>query len=105
MSFRFTSRSLDGENADPANGSLLEDGLFARSLGGELAYRLVGRAGFERVRQGDEQHEAFQTLKMTQTVMRRPGVERTALRCPISIDGHHLTSSRGAPILKPPVNV
>lgn len=43
--------ALDGENADPANGLTLEPGLLARSLWGEMAYRLAGREGYERVRQ------------------------------------------------------
>jgi hypothetical protein len=50
--------ALDGENADPANGLTLEPGLLARSLWGEMAYRLAGREGFERVRASDEKHIA-----------------------------------------------
>lgn len=50
--------ALDGENADPANGLLLEPGLYARSLWGEMAYRLAGRDGYERVRSSDEKHIA-----------------------------------------------
>src|ERR1700674_3632322 len=50
--------ALDGENADPANGLTLEPGLLARSLWGEMAYRLAGRAGYERVRVSDERHIA-----------------------------------------------
>jgi len=50
--------ALDGENADPANGLTLEPGLLARSLWGEMAYRLAGRAGYERVRASDEKHIA-----------------------------------------------
>lgn len=50
--------ALDGENADPANGLTLEDGLLARSMWGEMAYRLAGREGFERVRKSDETHTA-----------------------------------------------
>jgi predicted AAA+ superfamily ATPase len=50
--------ALDGENADPANGLTLEPGLLARSLWGEMAYRLAGRAGHERVRISDERHIA-----------------------------------------------
>ena len=50
--------ALDGENADPANGLTLEPGLLARSLWGEMAYRLAGRAGYERVRASDERHIA-----------------------------------------------
>jgi len=50
--------ALDGENCDPANGLKLEEGVFARSLWGEMAYRLAGRKGFDRVRKSDEQHVA-----------------------------------------------
>ena len=50
--------ALDGENADPANGLTLEPGLLAWSLWGEMAYRLAGREGYERVRQSDEKHIA-----------------------------------------------
>jgi len=50
--------ALDGENADPANGLTLEPRLLARSLWGEMAYRLAGRAGYERVRASDEKHIA-----------------------------------------------
>ena len=50
--------ALDGENADPANGLTLEPGLLARSLWGEMAYRLAGREGYERIRQSDERHIA-----------------------------------------------
>ena len=50
--------ALDGENADPANGLTLEPGLLARSLWGEMAYRLAGRDGYERIRVSDERHIA-----------------------------------------------
>lgn len=50
--------ALDGQNADPANGLKLEEGLFARSMWGEMAYRLAGREGYERVRQSDDTHTA-----------------------------------------------
>jgi hypothetical protein len=50
--------ALDGENADPANGLSLEPGLLARSLWGEMAYRLAGRDGYERIRVSDERHIA-----------------------------------------------
>lgn len=50
--------ALDGENADPANGLTLEPGLRAHSMWGEMAYRLAGRDGYERVRQSDERHIA-----------------------------------------------
>ena len=49
---------LDGENADPANGVRLEGDLLAKSLWGEMAYRLAGRDGYERVRESDEKHIA-----------------------------------------------
>lgn len=50
--------ALDGENSDPANGLRLEGNLLARSLWGEMAYRLAGREGFERIRTSDEKHVA-----------------------------------------------
>lgn len=50
--------ALDGENADPANGLTLEPGLTAHSIWGEMAYRLAGRDGYERVRTSDEKHVA-----------------------------------------------
>jgi hypothetical protein len=50
--------ALDGERSDPSNGLKLEEGLFARSLWGEMAYQLSGRRGFERVRNSDENHTA-----------------------------------------------
>src|SRR5690606_14427948 len=50
--------ALDGENSDPSNGLRLEDGVLAHSMWGELAYRLAGRAGYERVRRSDETHTA-----------------------------------------------
>jgi len=50
--------ALDGDNSDPANGLTLEPGLFAYTLWGELAYRLAGRDGYERVRNSDERHVA-----------------------------------------------
>jgi hypothetical protein len=50
--------ALDGENADPANGLTLEEGLLAHSLWGEMAYRLAGREGFGRIRKSDETHTA-----------------------------------------------
>ena len=50
--------ALDGENSDPANGLTLEPGLRARTLWGELAYRLAGAEGFRRVQESDEKHVA-----------------------------------------------
>jgi len=50
--------ALDGENSDPASGMKLEDGLLAYSFWGEMAYRLAGKAGYERVRKADENHIA-----------------------------------------------
>ena len=45
---------FDGENADPANGRDMGDGVLARTPWGEIAYALAGPAGYERVRQSDE---------------------------------------------------
>lgn len=46
---------FDGENADPLNGRAMGDGLYAKTPWGEIAYRLAGKAGYERVRASDEQ--------------------------------------------------
>lgn len=50
--------AFDGENADPANGRTLEEGIRAYTPWGEIAYALAGRDGFERVRVSDEQRVA-----------------------------------------------
>jgi hypothetical protein len=52
--------ALDGENSDPANGISPPDDpdLRIRSLWGEMAYRLAGRLGYERIRVSDETHTA-----------------------------------------------
>ncbi|MBU1411919.1 DUF499 domain-containing protein, partial [Myxococcota bacterium] len=47
--------AFDGENADPANGRQMGDGVFAKTPWGEIAYALAGRDGFERVRPSDEE--------------------------------------------------
>lgn len=47
--------AFDGENADPLNGRPLESGLRAYTPWGEIAYRLAGREGYERVRASDVQ--------------------------------------------------
>ena len=44
---------FDGENADPANGRRMGDGVLAFTPWGELAYALAGPAGYERVRKSD----------------------------------------------------
>ena len=49
---------FDGENADPANGRDMGEGLLAYTPWGELAYALGGHAGFERVRESDRQRIA-----------------------------------------------
>ena len=45
---------FDGENADPANGRTMEDGLLAYTPWGEIAYGLAGKDGYSRVRKSDE---------------------------------------------------
>ena len=42
--------AYDGENAEPAIGREMGDGVFARAPWGEIAYALAGRTGYERVR-------------------------------------------------------
>ena len=46
--------AFDGENADPANGRRMEDGVLAYTPWGEIACALAGRDGYERVRKSDE---------------------------------------------------
>jgi Predicted ATPase (AAA+ superfamily) len=46
--------AFDGENADPANGRAMGDGVLAFTPWGEIAYRLAGKAGYERIRRSDE---------------------------------------------------
>jgi hypothetical protein len=46
--------AFDGENADPANGRNMGDGVLARTPWGELAYALAGKAGYARVQRSDE---------------------------------------------------
>ena len=46
--------AFDGENADPANGRSMGDGILARTPWGEIAYALAGKDGYERVRNSDE---------------------------------------------------
>lgn len=50
--------AFDGENADPANGHTLGDGIRAYTPWGEIAYRLAGPQGYERVRRSDEEGAA-----------------------------------------------
>ncbi|MFP5237649.1 MAG: ATP-binding protein [Acidobacteriota bacterium] len=47
--------AFDGENADPANGRRMEEGIYAHTPWGELAHGLAGPQGYERVRKSDEQ--------------------------------------------------
>ncbi len=47
--------AFDGENADPANGHDMGEGVLAHTPWGEIAYALAGRDGYERVRRSDEQ--------------------------------------------------
>jgi hypothetical protein len=50
--------AFDGENADPANGRAMGEGILAFTPWGEIAYALAGVAGYERVRRSDEQMSA-----------------------------------------------
>ena len=47
--------AFDGENADPANGRDVGDGVLVYTPWGEIAHALAGSAGYERVRRSDEQ--------------------------------------------------
>ena len=46
--------AFDGENADPANGRAMGDGVLAHTPWGEIAYALAGKDGYVRVRNSDE---------------------------------------------------
>ena len=50
--------AFDGENADPANGRAMGDGVLAYTPWGEIAYALAGTDGYERVRNSDERRIA-----------------------------------------------
>ena len=50
--------AFDGENADPANGRAMGDGVLAHTPWGEIAYGLAGAEGYERVRVSDQRHTA-----------------------------------------------
>ena len=47
--------AFDGENADPANGRTMGNGVLARTPWGEIAFALAGKEGYERFRNSDEQ--------------------------------------------------
>jgi hypothetical protein len=47
--------AFDGENADPANGRRMSNDVLAFTPWGELAYALAGNAGYQRVRNSDEE--------------------------------------------------
>jgi len=49
---------FDGENADPANGRKMGDGVLAFTPWGEIAHALAGKEGYARVRRSDESHTA-----------------------------------------------
>ena len=50
--------AFDGENADPANGRDMGNGLLAYTPWGEIAFALAGKDGYQRVRRSDEQRIA-----------------------------------------------
>ena len=45
--------AFDGENADPANGRTMGEGVRAHTPWGELAYALAGATGYDRVKNSD----------------------------------------------------
>ena len=50
--------AFDGENADPANGRSMGDGVLAYTPWGEIAHALAGSDGYARVRSSDERRVA-----------------------------------------------
>lgn len=45
---------IDGADYDPINGIKLENGLFAKTLWGDLAYQLNGKEGYNLIKKNDE---------------------------------------------------
>ena len=70
--------AFDGENADPANGRTMGDGVLARTPWGEIAFALAGKQGYERFRNSDERGIApgAETLRPTYATARRSGMVR-----------------------------
>ena len=62
--------AFDGENADPLNGHDLGEGGLAYTPWGELAFRLAGVPGYERVRNSDQARIA-PAPKLCRTLKRR----------------------------------
>ncbi len=50
--------AFDGENADPANGRAMGDGVLAHTPWGEIAYALTGKEGYARVSRSDREGAA-----------------------------------------------
>ena len=48
--------AFDGDNANPADGRDMGNGVRAKTPWGELAYALAGKVGFDKVAKSDEEH-------------------------------------------------
>ena len=83
--------AFDGENADPANGRRMEDGLLAYTPWGEIVCALAGRDGYERVRKSDESRIAAfdgETLREPAfTIRHKVGLERGQHEAWLCADG------------------
>ena len=66
--------AFDGENADPANGRDMGDGVKARTPWGEIAYALGGREGFDRVRESDELRMAPGAANLRELIGEQPAL-------------------------------
>jgi predicted AAA+ superfamily ATPase len=75
--------AFDGENADPANGRPLTDGVRAFTPWGEIAYALAGPEGFERVRRSDERQVAPGADTNPRAVRRRADADPDRRACPL----------------------
>ena len=61
--------AFDGENADPANGRRMRQGVLAFTPRGEIAYTLASNAGNERVRRSDEQAVASRAPRRSRSCL------------------------------------
>ncbi|QRM31085.1 ATP-binding protein [Microvirga sp. VF16] len=66
--------AFDGENADPANGRRMGDGVLAYTPWGEIAYALAGKEGYERVRASDEEGMAPGAETLAELFADRPAL-------------------------------
>lgn len=64
--------ALVGEDSDPANGRLFEDGTRCYTFWGELAWQIGGKAGYELVKESDVSRTAPGTPVLSQLIGDKP---------------------------------